>query len=59
MFFGGPPLERILLKDPSPPSVDVIYIASTKDETGLGASGQVRDLQGHHQDDQEQLLAHF
>ncbi len=23
---------------------------------GPGASGQVQDLQGHHQDDQEQLL---
>ena len=31
----------------------------TRDETGPGASGQVRDLQGHHQDDQEQLLDHF
>ena len=26
---------------------------------GTGASGQVQDLQGHHQDDQEQLLDHF
>ena len=24
--------------------------------TGTGASGQVQDLQGHHRDDQEQLL---
>ena len=40
-------------------TVDVIYIASTRDETGPGASGQVQDLQGHHQDDQEQLLDHF
>ncbi len=39
--------------------LDVIYIASTRDETGPGASGQVQDLQGHHQDDQEQLLDHF
>ena len=27
--------------------------------TGTGASGQVMDLQGHHQDDQEQLLDHL
>ena len=27
--------------------------------TGPRASGQVQDLQGHHQDDQEQLLDHF
>ena len=27
--------------------------------TSTGASGQVQDLQGHHQDDQEQLLDHF
>ncbi len=31
------------------PTVDVIYIASTRDEAGPGASGQVQDLQGHHQ----------
>ena len=41
------------------PTMDVSYIASTRDETGPGASGQVQDLQGHHQDDQEQLLDHF
>ena len=39
--------------------MDVIYVASTKDETGSGASGQVQDRQEHHQDDQEQLLDHF
>ncbi len=38
--------------------VDVIYIASSRDDTGPGASGHVQDLQGHHQDDQEQLLEH-
>ena len=26
---------------------------------GTKASGQVQDLQGHHQDDQEQILDHF
>ncbi len=41
------------------PTVDVIYIASTMDETGPGAPGQVQDLQGHLQDDQEQLLDNF
>ena len=40
-------------------TVDVIHIASTRDEAGPGAPGQVEDLQGHHQDDQEQLLDHF
>ncbi len=39
--------------------MDVIYIAGTKDEAGLGASGQVPDPQGHEQDDQEQLPDHF
>ena len=37
----------------------VISTASTRDEAGPGASGQIQDLQGHHQDDQEQLLDHF
>ena len=43
-------------------TVDVIYVASTKDEvqvrsikTGPGASRQVQDHQEHQQDDQEQL----
>ena len=47
-------------------------LAGTNDETGLGASGQVQELQErsrtirrvhdhqeHHQDDQEQLQDHF
>ena len=41
------------------PTVDVIQIASNRDNTGPGASGQVQDLQGHFQKDQEQLLDHF
>ena len=41
------------------PSVDVIYIASNKEETNPGASGQVQDHQEHHRDDQEQLLDNF
>ena len=36
--------------------MDVIYIASNKEETNPGASGQVQDHQEHHRDDQEQLL---
>ena len=40
-------------------TVDVIYIASARGGAGPGASGQVQDLQGHHQDEQEQLLDHF
>ena len=41
------------------PAVDVIYIASNRDNAGPGASGQVQDHQEHQQDDQEQLLDHF
>ena len=41
------------------PTVDVIYSASNKDDTGPGASGEVQDHQEHHQDDQEQLQDHF
>ena len=40
-------------------TVDVIYIASNKEETNPGASGQVQDHQEHHRDDQEQLLDNF
>ena len=40
-------------------TVDVIYIASNKEETNPGASGQVQDHQEHHRDDQEQLLDDF
>ena len=39
--------------------MDVIYIASNKEETNPGASGQVQDHQEHHRDDQEQLLDNF
>ena len=37
------------------PSVEVIHIASNKDDTGPGASGQLQDHQDHLQDDQERL----
>ena len=40
-------------------AADVIYIASSKEETNPGASGQVQDHQEHHRDDQEQLLDNF
>ncbi len=40
-------------------TVDVIYSASSKHNTGPGASGEVQDHQEHHQDDQEQLQDHF
>ena len=39
--------------------MEVIYIASNKEETNPGASGQVQDHQEHHRDDQEQLLDDF
>ena len=39
--------------------MDVIYVASNKDNTAPGASGEVQDHQEHHQDDQEQLQDHF
>ena len=39
--------------------VDVIYVASNREETKPGASGQVQDHQEHHRDDQEQLLDNF
>ena len=39
--------------------VDVIYSASSRDNTAPGASGEVQDHQEHHQDDQEQLQDHF
>ena len=41
------------------PAVDVIYIASYKEETNPGDPGQVQDHQEHHRDDQEQLLDNF
>ena len=40
-------------------TVDVMYVASNKEETNPGASGQVQDHQEHHRDDQEQLLDNF
>ena len=40
-------------------TVEVIYSASNRDETGPGASGQVQELQEHHQDVQEELQDHF
>ncbi len=54
--FGSPSLARNRWKSRGPEgqTVDAIYIASTRDETGPGASGQVQ-----HQDDQEQLLDNF
>ena len=55
--------EELLLKDPLKDAqhliLDVIYIASNKEETNPGASGQVQDPQEHHRDDQEQLLDDF
>ena len=36
-----------------------MYVASNKDNTAPGASGEVQDHQEHHQDDQEQLQDHF
>ena len=41
------------------PPVDVISVASSKDNTAPGASGEVKDHQEHHRDDQEQLQDHF
>ena len=58
LFFWDPPKKVITLCLPFEP-VDVIYIASTRDETRPGASGQVQDHQEHHQDDQEQLQDDF
>ena len=40
-------------------TVDVIYVASNKDNTAPGASGEVQDHQEHHRDDQEKLQDHF
>ena len=39
--------------------MDAIYIASNREETGTGGSGEVQDHQEHHRDDQEQLLDNF
>ena len=39
--------------------MDVIYVASNKDNTAPGASGEVQDHQEHHRDDQEKLQDHF
>ena len=52
-FLGGPQNYECSL------AVDVIYVASNKEETNPGASGQVQDHQEHHRDDQEQLLDKF
>ena len=60
LFFDGlrrPPWEqkRATYRDLLSPR----GVAGTRDERGPGNSGQVQDLQGHHQDDQEQILDHF
>ncbi len=52
----GPEVLEVVLEVQTCPTVDVIYIASNRDNTAPGASGQVQDCQGHLQDDQEQLL---
>ena len=43
----------------SPYNYPRFYVASTREETNPGASGQVQDHQEHHRDDQEQLLDNF
>ena len=40
-------------------TVEVMYIASNRGNTGSGASGEAQDHQEHHQGDPEQLLDHF
>ena len=39
--------------------MDVINVASNKDNTAPGASGEVQDHQEHHRDDQEKLQDHL
>ena len=51
--------QKMFLNYFSKTTVDVIYVASNKDNTAPGASGEVQDHHEHHQDDQEQLQDHF
>ena len=66
IWTSGAPYQKLLTKSSQEllrrtltTTVDVIYVASNRNNTAPGASGEVQDHQEHHQDDQEKLQDHF